>query len=107
MKACGDGIVELIEGVIGRDVRHAVVLLRHSAREYHPDKHDLDNPPKTHTLRAYASPPARCMETAELILLEHSRHGGEATRHRPVEALGVFSQHLWLSSSWTSGFHMT
>jgi phosphohistidine phosphatase SixA len=106
MTACGDAIVELIAGVTERGVHHAVVLLRHSAREYHPAKHDLDNPltdegralarrlgerlPKSHTLRGYASPPARCMETAELILFEHARRGGSATRHRPLEALGVF-----------------
>jgi len=106
MSSCGDAIVELVEGVIERGVRRVVVLLRHSAREYDPAKHDLANPltdegrmlarrlgerlPKSHTLRGYASPPARCMETAELILLEHARHGGTATRHRPLEALGVF-----------------
>ncbi len=44
MTACGDAIVELIAGVTERGVHHAVVLLRHSAREYHPQIHDLENP---------------------------------------------------------------
>jgi hypothetical protein len=30
------------------------------------------------------------METAELILAGHEQAGGEVTRHRPLEALGVF-----------------
>ncbi len=42
MTACGDAIVELVAGVTERGVHHAVVLLRHSAREYHPQIHDLD-----------------------------------------------------------------
>jgi broad specificity phosphatase PhoE len=46
--------------------------------------------PKTLTVRAYASPPERCMETAALVLEGHRREGGAVTRHRPLEALGVF-----------------
>ena len=44
MTACGDAIVELVAGVTERGVQHAVVLLRHSALEYNPQIHDLDNP---------------------------------------------------------------
>lgn len=80
--------------------------MRHSAREFAPDRHDLENPltaegralaldlgarlPRSSTLRAYASPPERCMETAALVLEGHRRKGGAVTRHRPLEALGVF-----------------
>lgn len=96
----------LIESVLDRGIDHAVVLLRHAAREYVPDRHDLENSlteegrqharalgerlPKHLTLRAYASPPQRCMETAELVLSGHEALGGNVTRHRPLEALGVF-----------------
>jgi len=96
----------MLEAVFGRGVRRAVVLMRHSAREYAPDRHDLLNPlteegrrwarelggalPKHLTVRAYASPPHRCMETAELVLAGHEAGGGAVTRHRPLEALGVF-----------------
>ena len=30
------------------------------------------------------------METAELVLAGHESGGGNVTRHRPLEALGVF-----------------
>lgn len=102
----GDATVELVERVFQGDARHAVVLMRHSAREFAPDRHDLENPltahgrerardlggrlPKALTLRGYASPPERCMETAALILEGHEHGGGPVTRHRPLEALGVF-----------------
>lgn len=102
----GTGTVRLLDEVFGRGVNRALVLMRHSAREYAPDRHDLLNPltdegrrwarrlgealPKHLTLRAYASPPHRCMETAELVLAGHESGGGAVTRHRPLEALGVF-----------------
>lgn len=102
----GSETVALIESVLERGVGHAVVLMRHAAREYAPERHDLENPlteegrrharalgerlPKHLTLRAYASPPQRCMETAELVLSGHQALGGSVTRHRPLEALGVF-----------------
>ena len=97
---------ELLHEVYARGVRHAVALMRHSAREYAPGKHDLENPltaegrafarqlgnslPAQLTLRGYASPPERCMETAALILDGYAETGGTVTRHRPVEGLGVF-----------------
>ena len=102
----GDGSVELIGNVFAGGVDHAAALLRHSAREYNPDMHDLLNPltdagrglcerfgarlDKSLTLRGYASPAERCVETAELILGAHRAQGGGATRCRPVEGLGVF-----------------
>lgn len=102
----GDATLDLVERVRGRGVAHSVVLMRHSAREFAPGRHDLENPltpegrqlaralgarlPKELTLRAYASPPERCMETAALVLEGHREDGGPVTRHRPMEALGVF-----------------
>jgi broad specificity phosphatase PhoE len=102
----GAATLDLVERTISRGIRHGVVLMRHSAREFAPDRHDLENPlteegralaldlgarlPKRLLLRAYASPPERCMETAALVLEGHRRAGGRATRHRPLEALGVF-----------------
>jgi broad specificity phosphatase PhoE len=102
----GAATLDLVERLGARGVRHGVVLMRHSAREFAPDRHDLENPlteqgrelaldlgarlPKQLLLRAYASPPERCMETAALVLEGHRRAGGQTTRHRPLEALGVF-----------------
>jgi hypothetical protein len=102
----GDAALSLVDEVLADGVRHALVLMRHSAREFAPGRHDLLNPlteegrasaralgerlPKVLTLRGYASPPERCMETAALVLDGHRGRGGQATRHRPLEALGVF-----------------
>lgn len=102
----GKSTSDLLDAVYGRGVEHAVALMRHSAREYAPGKHDLENPlteegrvfarqlggrlPQRLTLRGYASPPERCMETAALILSGYAEKGGAVTRHRPVEGLGVF-----------------
>ena len=106
MSAYGESTIDLLHRVVDGGVEHAVVLMRHSAREFAPDRHDLMNPltaegrrlarelggrlPKHLTVRGYASPPERCMETAALVLEGHSEEGGRATRHRPLEALGVF-----------------
>jgi len=97
---------DLLHALFDRGVQHAVALMRHSAREYAPDKHDLENPlteegreyarrlgqglPAGLTLRGYHSPPERCMETAALILAGYADNGGSVTRHRPLEGLGVF-----------------
>ena len=96
----------LINEAEERGIEGAVLIMRHSAREYVAGRNDLENPltaagrtfsralggrlPRGYTLRGYASPPDRCMETAELILAGFSEAGGQVTRHRPVEALGVF-----------------
>lgn len=106
MTQYGEDAVSLLERIYARGASHAVALMRHSAREYVSGRHDLDNPltaegreyalglgqrlPKALTVRGYASPPERCMETAELVLAGHRDGGGAVTRHRPVEALGVF-----------------
>jgi broad specificity phosphatase PhoE len=102
----GDETLELVKEAFDRGVRHVVLLMRHSAREFEPGRHDLLNPlteegrelarrfgrelPKEIVVRGYASPAERCMETAQLILRGHAVKGGETTRHRPVEGLGVF-----------------
>ena len=102
----GDATIETVRALVASGVDHMALLMRHSAREFNENVHDLVNPltdegralsrrlgerlPKTHTLRGYASPPERCIETAQLALLGHASKGGVATRVRPVEGLGVF-----------------
>ena len=102
----GDAALAMIGDALADGVDHAAVLLRHSARTFEPGLHDLDNQltdegralcrrfgrrlPKNLTLRAYASPVQRCMDTAQLILQAHQAEGGSITRHRPLEALGAF-----------------
>ena len=102
----GDATLDLLDRIRRRGALHSVVLMRHAAREFDPELHDLENPltaegraralevgarlPREVTVRGYASPPERCMETAALMLEGHRRQGGSATRHRPLEALGVF-----------------
>lgn len=102
----GDGVARMLEGLTTRGVERMVLLIRHSAREYHRDRHDLENQltpegralarslgerlPEDLFVRGYASPPERCMETAALILDGYRATGGRIGRHRPVEGLGVF-----------------
>jgi len=102
----GETTVELVEQLINEGVEHVVLLMRHSAREFAPGKHDLLNPltdegralardmgkrlPKELRVRGYSSPAERCVETADLIMTAHKTAGGEITRIRVVEALGVF-----------------
>ena len=102
----GDATIALVRELTAGGVDHIALLQRHSAREFNPNVHDLVNPltdegrdlarrfgellPKEHTLRGYASPPERCLETAQLALLGHASKGGATTRVRPVEGLGVF-----------------
>ena len=102
----GDATLEQVEAMADDGYNHMVLLMRHSAREFNPDVHDLENPltdegrelsqrlgrklPKAYTLRGYASPAERCVETAKLCLDGHAAEGGSVTRVRPVEGLGVF-----------------
>lgn len=103
----GERSTALIDGLWADGVRRMCLLMRHSAREYAPGKHDLANPlteegrrlahlfgtrlrPEL-ALRAYASPVARCEDTAELIHAAHREIGGRGRGGaRPVEGLGVF-----------------
>ena len=102
----GDSTVELVKEISDRGADYIVLLMRHSAREYAPGKHDLLNPltdegrelaknmgeklPKHLKIRGYASPPERCIETSELVSNGHKSMGGEISRTRALEALGVF-----------------
>ena len=102
----GDETLKQVEAMADGGCDHMVLLLRHSAREFDPAVHDLENPltdegrelskrlgrkfPKAYTLRGYASPAGRCVETAQLCLDGHEAEGGSVTRVRPVEGLGVF-----------------
>jgi len=102
----GDTTVQLIEQLTNEGVDHIVLLMRHSAREYAPGKHDLLNPltdegrdlardmgkrlPKGLVVRGYTSPAGRCVETAGLVMSGHAAAGGQILRNRVVEALGVF-----------------
>jgi broad specificity phosphatase PhoE len=102
----GDSTLQLVEQLIDEGADHIVLLMRHSAREYAADKHDLLNPltdegrdlakslgerlPKSLRLRGYSSPAERCVETADLIMAGHQQAGGDITRNRVIEALGVF-----------------
>jgi broad specificity phosphatase PhoE len=106
MEISGDATLALIESTLSAGARHVAVLMRHSAREFAPGRHDLHNPltdegralarrlgerlPKSLLVRGYASPADRCVETAGLALAGHESRGGRVTRHRPVEGLGVF-----------------
>lgn len=103
----GERTAALVAGLRARGVERASLLMRHSAREYAAGRHDLENPlteqgralardfglrlPPELALRGYASPVARCEDTAELIHAAHLEVGGRgAGGCRPVEALGVF-----------------
>jgi broad specificity phosphatase PhoE len=119
----GQATATLVNEVYASGVKRAVLLLRHSARTFEPGIHDLLNPltdhgrdlcrqlglalPKELRLRGYASPPERCMETAQLVIKAHQSGGGEGGRTRPVEALGVFyaldQQKMWKGLSLADG----
>ena len=87
----GDATATMVSDLVDQGVDHIALLARHSAREFDHEKHDLLNTltdegrslairlggllPKTYTLRAYASPPERCVETAECT------HGGIERRN--------------------------
>ena len=102
----GASTLAMVASAWADGVDHAVLLMRHSAREFEPGRHDLLNPltdagralarefgerlPKQLLARGYASPAQRCVETAELVLAGHAGGGGRITRQRPIEALGVF-----------------
>lgn len=103
----GERTTALLHDLTQSGVTRMSLLMRHSAREYAPGKHDLENPltaagreyahafgqrlPAELVLRAYASPVPRCEDTAELIHAAHLEHGGRGRGGaRPVEGLGVF-----------------
>ena len=119
----GLATAQMVEEVYGDGVAQAVLLMRHSARTFLPGVHDLENKltdhgrflcrqfgeqlPKDLTIRGYASPPSRCVETAEVTIAAHGEAGGKVARTRPVEALGVFygldQQKMWKGLSLADG----
>ncbi len=102
----GAAILRTLRELRDAGVHRASALIRHSAREFDPDRRDLENQltdegrglaqkfgealPRDVFLRAYASPIERCMETAALSLDAHRSMGGSASRHRELEGLGPF-----------------
>jgi len=102
----GESALGLVEHLVNDGADHIVLLMRHSAREFAPDVHDLLNPltdegrdlarqlgqglPRTLNVRGYSSPAERCVETADLIMQGHASQGGDIARNRVIEALGVF-----------------
>jgi broad specificity phosphatase PhoE len=103
----GERTTVLVDGLAAEGVTRMSLLMRHSAREYAPGRHDLENPltergralarsfgarlPADWVIRAYASPAPRCLDTAELIHAAHLEVGGRGSGgSRPVEGLGVF-----------------
>ena len=115
----GRDTARLVNETFAEGVERAVLLMRHSARTFDRNIHDLLNPltehgrnlslrlgqelPKHLGVRGYASPPERCMETAQLVIDGHKEGGGAGHRTRPVEALGVFyaldQQKMWKGMS--------
>lgn len=102
----GETTLELVNQLTDEGADHIVLLMRHSAREFEPGRHDLLNPltdegrelarmlgerlPKSLNIRGYSSPAERCIETADLIMAGHESAGGAVSRNRVMEALGVF-----------------
>ena len=119
----GKATARMVSDAVDNGMDRGVLLMRHSARTFHKEIHDLENKltehgrmlcaelgellPKSLYLRGYASPPDRCMETAELMLSAHAAAGGTIGRTRPVEALGVFyaldQQKMWKGMSLADG----
>ena len=102
----GENTVAMVNEHFAKGAERGVLLMRHSAREFNRDINDLLNPLTDHgrqlsvamgaaftgdiQLRGYASPPERCMETAQLLLEGAGQASGSAPNVRPLEALGVF-----------------
>jgi len=119
----GEATVDLVNDVLADGADRAVLLMRHSARTFDRSINDLHNPltdhgrnlcvkfgqklPKHLTIKGYASPPERCVETAEKTIAAHTDKGGVGGRTRPVEALGVFyaldQQRMWKMLSASDG----
>lgn len=111
----GRATSEMVAQAFAEGIDRGVLLMRHSARTFDRNIHDLLNPltdhgrdlcrqmgealPKDVHLRGYASPPERCMETAQLVIASHEAGGGSGGRTRPVEALSPFyaldQQKMW------------
>ncbi|MGI9326802.1 MAG: histidine phosphatase family protein [Pseudomonadales bacterium] len=106
MSDYGVTTAHLIADAYAAGATHVVALMRHSARTFDRTINDLENRltdagrayarglgealPAGLFVRGYASPPHRCMETAELVLEAYHGRGGRVRRARAVEGLGVF-----------------
>ncbi len=106
MSDYGAATAQLIADAYTGGATHVVALMRHSARTFDRTINDLENRltdagrayarglgealPSGLFVRGYASPPHRCMETAELVLEAYHERGGRVRRARAVEGLGVF-----------------
>jgi hypothetical protein len=109
----GISTAQMVNRTLSCEVRRGVLLMRHSAREFRRDIHDLENPLTDHgrslaqklgtnllpkiQCKAYSSPPNRCVETADFVLkgsrLQRQAQGlvlTDAFPTRSIEALGVF-----------------
>lgn len=103
----GDASARMTRAIFGEGVERGVLLMRHSAREYRRDVHDLENPLTAEgrslaarfgaslpdvNLRGYSSPVMRCRETGALAIEASAaaQRGGVISKVRDIEAFGVF-----------------
>ena len=109
----GIATAAMVNETFAQGVERGVLLMRHSAREFRRDIHDLENPLTDHgrglakklgerlsteiNCKAYASPPHRCIETGEFVLAGVNARRQQlgldllqGDKARPLEALGVF-----------------
>ena len=103
----GDASARMTRAIFGEGVERGVLLMRHSARKYRRDVHDLENPLTAEgrslaarfgaslpdvNLRGYSSPVMRCRETGALAIEASAaaQRGGVISKVRDIEAFGVF-----------------
>ena len=103
----GDASARMTRAIFAEGVERGVLLMRHSAREYWRDVHDLENPLTAEgrslaarfgaslpdvNLRGYSSPVMRCRETGALAIEASAaaQRGGVISKVRDIEAFGVF-----------------
>ena len=103
----GDASARMTRVIFAEGVERGVLLMRHSAREYRRDVHDLENPLTAEgrslaarfgaslpdvNLRGYSSPVMRCRETGALAIEASAaaQRGGVISKVRDIEAFGVF-----------------
>ena len=103
----GDATTTMTRAIFKEGAERAVLLMRHSAREYRRDVHDLENPLTQEgralaarfgaqlpdvNLRGYSSPVMRCRDTASLAIEASAaaRRDGVIAKVRDIEAFGVF-----------------
>ena len=102
--------VKMIKDRFAKGVDRGILLMRHSAREYRRDIHDLQNPLTEQgrdlalrmgnmlgpdfNMRGFASTAQRCVDTADLIMqgigIDDDGESGKMRDTRVIEAFGVF-----------------